>query len=69
MSRGARPPSSGYGYPSYDWGFGQPNLAPTRSPMLPPPPPPSTPANALVAEDGTTFLVAEDGVTFLVQET
>ena len=29
---------------------------------------PVTPANALVAEDGTTFLVAEDGTTFLVQE-
>jgi hypothetical protein len=27
-----------------------------------------TPANALLAEDGTTFLLAEDGVTFLTQE-
>jgi hypothetical protein len=26
------------------------------------------PSDALLAEDGTTFLVAEDGVTFLTQE-
>ena len=28
----------------------------------------STPANAYVAEDGTTFYVAEDGTTYYVQE-
>ena len=28
----------------------------------------STPSNAYVAEDGTTFYVAEDGTTFYVQE-
>lgn len=30
---------------------------------------PSTPANAYVAEDGSTLYVAEDGTTYLVQET
>ena len=30
---------------------------------------PPTPANAYVAEDGSTFYVAEDGTTYYVQET
>lgn len=56
------------GWPRFDDGFalsvglsipGVAALQPTVS---------GTPANAYVAEDGSTFYVAEDGSTFYVQE-
>jgi hypothetical protein len=63
MSKFVRPPDS-FGYPSYDWGSGQPKLGSFRSPMLPPAPPP--PQQFLTAEDGVTPLLDENGNKILI---